>query len=209
MRGGRALSRRGVVVGMRRFVIVGHRASTSPEFPLDDLAGGAGRMDLLLNAANAALLVSHDLRRDSEITLMLLGPPDPPRAVRLVGARLQSFGPDVRTGAGLVRGALADVSRVEREVAPGVFVARRGLAEVLESIPEPVIELREGGKDIREVGLPLHVAFVLSDTADLTGEEEAVVAGRRVAVCSVGPRSIHADHVIAIVHNELDRRYRA
>ena len=194
---------------MRRFVIVGHRASTSPEFPLDDLAGGAGRMDLLLNAAHAALLVSHDLRRDSEITLVLLGPPDPPRAVRLVGDRLQSFGPDVRTSAGLVRGALAHASRVEREVAPGVFAARRGLAEVLEPIPGPVIELREGGKDIRQVGLPLDVAFVLSDTADLTGEEEAVVAGRRVAVCSVGPRSIHADHAIAIVHNEMDRRHPA
>ncbi|TLZ64006.1 MAG: tRNA (pseudouridine(54)-N(1))-methyltransferase TrmY, partial [Methanobacteriota archaeon] len=32
---------------MRRFIVIGHRASTTPEFPLDDLAGGAGRMDLL------------------------------------------------------------------------------------------------------------------------------------------------------------------
>ncbi len=166
-------------------------------------------MDLLLNAANAALLVSHDLRRDSEITLVLLGPPDPPRAVRLAGARLQSFGPDVRTGAGLVRAALSHESRVEREVHPGVFVARRGLADVLDAIPGPIIELREDGKDIREVGLPLDVAFVLSDAADLTGEEEAVVEARRAAVCSVGPRSIHADHAIAIVHNEMDRRHPA
>lgn len=192
---------------MRRFVIVGHRASTSAGFPLDDLAGGAGRMDLLLNAANAALLVSHDMRRDSEITLLLLGPPDPPRAVRLVGGRLQAFGPDIRTNAGLVRGALKHASRLERETTPGVFAARRGLAEVLESIAEPIIELREDGKDLREVGLPRDVAFVLSDSMDLTGEEEAVTARKRAAVCSVGPRSIHSDHAIAIVHNELDRRH--
>src|SRR3989304_718015 len=78
---------------MPRFIVVGHRAVTTPQFSLDDLAGAAGRMDLLLNAANAALLVSHDLRRDSEATLILLGPPDPPRAIRLHGTRLRSLSP--------------------------------------------------------------------------------------------------------------------
>src|SRR2546428_13354912 len=131
---------------MRRFIIVGHRASTSPEFPLDDLAGGAGRMDLLLTAANAALLVSHDLRRDSEGTPILLGPPDPPRTIRLEGARLQSLGPDLRANAGLVRNALAHGGRVERETSPGVFVARRGVAEGLEGGPEPRVFLCQRGK---------------------------------------------------------------
>ncbi|TLZ69954.1 MAG: tRNA (pseudouridine(54)-N(1))-methyltransferase TrmY [Methanobacteriota archaeon] len=193
---------------MRRFLVVGHRASTSPEFPLDDLAGGAGRMDLLLTAANAALLVAHDVRRDSEAILLLLGPPDPPRAVRLVGDRLQSYGPDIRGNAGLIRKALFHGSRLERETSPGVFASRRGLPEVLEAIPEPVVHLREDGKDIREVELPRDVAFVLSDSADLSGEEEAVVARRRIAVGAVGPRSLHTSDTIAIVHNELDRRHR-
>jgi len=194
---------------MRRFLIVGHRASTSPGFPLADLAGGAGRMDLLLTAANAALLVAHDLRRDAEADLLLLGPPDPPRAVRLEGARLQSLGPDIRGNAGLIRKALEHSSRVERETSPGVFSSRRGFHELLGGIPEPVVHLREDGKDIREVELPRDVTFVLSDSVDLTGEEEAVVAKRRVAICSVSPRSLHASDAIAIVHNELDRRHRA
>jgi tRNA (pseudouridine54-N1)-methyltransferase len=194
---------------MRRFVVVGHRASTSPEFSLDDLAGAAGRMDLLLSAANAGLLVSHDIRRDTEVTLVLLGPPNPPVAVRLDGGRLQSYSPDVRTDAGLIRGALERVSRIEREASPGVFVCRRGLADVLGAIPDAVIELREDGKDIREVELPRDVAFVLSDSTDLTAEEEAVVSRRRMAVCRVGPRSIHTDHAIALAHNELDRRHPA
>ncbi len=192
---------------MRRFVVVGHRASTSPAFSLDDLAGAAGRMDLLLGAANAALLTSHDIRRDAEAVLVLLGPPSPPVAVRLDGARLQSYSPDIRADAGLVRGALERVSRIEREASPGLFVSRRGLADVLEGIREPVVHLREDGKDIREVGLPRDVAFVLSDSTDLTAEEETVVSGRRVAVCRVGPRSVHTDHAIAIAHNELDRRH--
>jgi len=194
---------------MRRFIIVGHRASTSPEFPLDDLAGGAGRMDLLLTAANAALLVSHDLRRDSEATLILLGPPDPPRTIRLEGARLQSLGPDLRANAGLVRKALAHGGRVERETSPGVFVARRGLAEVLEGVPEPLVLLCEDGKDIRKAEIPQDVAFVLSDAIDLTEEEESLVRRRSAAVWSVGPISVHTSDAIAVVHNEMDRRYPA
>ncbi len=194
---------------MRRFIVIGHRASTSPDFPLDDLAGGAGRMDLLLTAANAALLVSHDLRRDSEATFVLLGPPDPPRAIRLEGARLQSLSPDLRTNAGLVRKALAHGARVERETSPGVFAVRRGLVDVLDGIREPLVQLREDGNDIREAEIPPRVAFILSDAIDLTGEEEAVVGARRTAVWSVGPVSVHTGDAIAIVHNEMDRRYPA
>src|SRR5438132_8381241 len=119
---------------MRRFIVVGHRASTSPEFPLDDLAGGAGRMDLLLTAANAALLVSHDLRRDSEATLILLGPPDPPRTICLEGARLQSLGPDLRANAGLARKALSRLARVEWQASPGVFAARWRLAKGVQRV---------------------------------------------------------------------------
>lgn len=176
---------------------------------MDDLAGGAGRMDLLLTAANAALLVSHDLRRDSEATLILLGPPDPPRTIRLEGARLQSLGPDLRANAGLVRKALVHGARVERETSPGVFAARRGLAEVLDGVRGPLVLLREDGKDIRKAEIPPDVAFVLSDAIDLTEEEEALVGTKSVAVWSVGPISVHTSDTIAVVHNEMDRRYPA
>src|SRR5439155_1537060 len=36
-------------------------------------------MDILLNGANAALHLAHDLRRDVEVGLLLLGPPHRPR----------------------------------------------------------------------------------------------------------------------------------
>ena len=62
---------------MRRFLVVGHRAVTSPEFSLDDLASAAGRLDILLSAANAALLVEREIRRRAEAGPPLLGPPHP------------------------------------------------------------------------------------------------------------------------------------
>jgi tRNA (pseudouridine54-N1)-methyltransferase len=191
---------------MRRFLVVGHRASTSPSFPLDDLASGAGRMDILLGAANAALLVAHGIRADAEIGLLLLGPPDPPRFVRLEGRRLRSYQPDIRSNAALIRRALAYGSRVERETSPGVFAHRAPLSEALDRLGPPFVYLREGGNDIREIPLPADGTFVLSDNQDLTAEEDRAVLDRGPLIVGLGPQALHTDHAVAILHNELDRR---
>ncbi len=192
---------------MRRFLVTGHRASTDPEFSLDDLAGGAGRLDLMLTAANAALLVSHGLRPDVEVGLLLLGPPDPPRLVRLVGHRLRSWQPDLRSNAALVRRALEHTSRIERETSPGIFASRSTFEESLDQLGPSFVYLREGGKDVRDLLLPVDATFVLSDSIDLTPGEERAVLNRNAMTVGLGPESLHADQAISIVHNELDRRH--
>ncbi len=191
---------------MRRFLIVGHRAVTSPDFTLDDLAGAAGRMDILLNAANAALLLAHDIRRDAEADLLLLGPPDPPRLVRILGHRVRSYQPDIRSNAALVRKALEHGSRVEREVAPGILASKTSFAEALEQLGPTFVYLKEGGKDIRGATLPADATFVLSDNVDLTADEEHVLLARDALVLGLGPHGIHTDHAVTLVQNELDRR---
>jgi len=191
---------------VRRFLIVGHRASTDPSFSLDDLAGAAGRMDILLNAANAALLLAHDLRRDVEVGLLLLGQPDPPRFVRLKGFRLRSYQPDIRSNAALVRRALEDVSRIERETSPGVLGSRTNFEEALDRLGPSFVYAKEGGKDIRQANLPADATFVLSDNQDLTTAEEQALTDRGALVVGLGPLALHTDHAIAIVQNELDRR---
>jgi tRNA (pseudouridine54-N1)-methyltransferase len=191
---------------VRRFLVVGHRASTDPRFSLDDLAGGAGRMDILLNAANAALLLAHDLRRDTEVGLLLLGPPTPPRYVRLVGFRLKSYQPDIRSNAALIRRALVEVSRVEGESSPGVYGSIATFAEALDRLGPTFVLLKEGGKDIRLASLPTDATFVLSDNQELLAEEEQLLTDRGALVVGVGPVALHTDHAIALVQNELDRR---
>jgi tRNA (pseudouridine54-N1)-methyltransferase len=191
---------------VRRFLILGHRATTDPRFSLDDLAGGAGRMDILLNAANAALHLAHDLRRDVEVGLLLLGPPDPPRFVRFVGFRLKNYQPDIRSNAALVRRALEDASRIEREASPGVFGSKAGFEEALDRLGPSFVNLKEGGKDIRQAVLPADATFVLSDNQDLAEPEERALADRGALVVGIGPYGVHTDHAIAIVQNELDRR---
>lgn len=206
LNGGNPFPRCAVPIPVRRFLVVGHRAATTPDFPLDDLTGSAGRMDLMLNAVTAGLLLSHDVRRDTEVSLLLLGPPSPPRAIRFVGGEVAMLNPDVRSNAALVRRALKEPSRLERPVSPGVYASKRALEEILEAMPVPPVLLTEKGDDLRKVSLPVDALFILSDTVDLTPEEDRTVAARGALRVSLGPRSVHTDHAISVLHNELDRR---
>lgn len=163
-------------------------------------------MDILLSAANAALLLAHAIRQDAEADLLLLGPPDPPRLIRLLGDRLRSYQPDLRSNAALLRKALERGSRVEHEVSPGILTSKSTFEEALDRLGPAYVYLKEGNRDIREVRLPADATFVLSDNQDLTAEEERAVLARGATVLGLGPNALHTDQAITLVHNELDRR---
>jgi tRNA (pseudouridine54-N1)-methyltransferase len=163
-------------------------------------------MDLVARCVTASLLVSHGVRADTEFVAVLTGPPRPPRQVRFVGSEIRSLNPDERSTASLVRKALTEEGLAERSPHRGIYVAGRGFRETLDIVPPPIYLLAEGGTDLRAATLPADASFVLSDHRDFTGEEESLMTAKTTAKLSVGPKSLQADQVIAIVHNELDRR---
>lgn len=163
-------------------------------------------MDLVARCAVASLLVSHGVRADAEFVAVLLGPPRPPRIVRLVGAEVRGLNPDERSSASLVRKALAEEGLAERGVHAGVYGRGGGLGDALAAIPPPVFLMDEGGEDLRGKPMGSDVAFVLSDHRDFTSDERALLAGAVTAKLSAGPRPLQADQVVTVVHNELDRR---
>ena len=187
---------------MRTFAVVGHLAPTGDGFTLDDLPGSAGRLDILCRCVNAALSISHGIRRDAEIHLILLGPPSPPKDLLLQGSAVRSLSPDERSTAALLRKALAlPAGEVFRESSPGIQVRRGGLHGLV--LGGDYAVLSESGQDMRTVkNLP--AAFLLSDHMEFTAEEEAVLPG--LPRISVGPKVLHADHAITVLQNELDRR---
>src|SRR5688572_11304785 len=110
---------------MRRFVVVGQRASASPDFHLADIPSTSGRLDVLIRCLRAALLVSHGVRRDTVVYLALLGAKDRPRVIRFDGPAARYMRPDERSLATVVKKALA----IECEAAAGAFVeVRNGIA---------------------------------------------------------------------------------
>lgn len=191
------------------FVIVGAKAVASPDFRLDDLPGTSGRLDVLLRCVRAALLVSHGVRRDVAVYLVLLGGPAAPRVVRVSGADARFLRPDERSLATLVKKSLA----APREgvgfvtVRPGVAVADGGLDAVFDDLGDAAVcILDEGGDDLREVALDGARAFIVGDHTGLDASTLERLSQRSMRRVRVGPVSVHADDVVAIVTNELDRR---
>ena len=193
----------------RRFVIIGQDASASPEFSLLDLPGTSGRLDVLLRCLRAALLVSHGVRRDTMVYLVLMGGSSAPRTLRIDGHDIRFVRPDERMLALLVQKALARVNPESRpdafvEIRAGLAIAQGGLDAVLADVgPTPTrYVLDEEGIDVRRAPLASDaVVFV----GDHRGFGEGVVAKLHANPIAIGPVSLHADDAITVVQNEWDR----
>jgi tRNA (pseudouridine54-N1)-methyltransferase len=212
---------------MRRFLVLGHLAPVRPDFHLNDLPGGAGRIDVLCRAMGAALLLSHGIRSDVEAILLLR---DSVR-IRIAGDRVKRLNPDERSTAALIRRALRVFSEAsvvsdpgvasdaagsevsgearhkETQSTPGIFVSRCTLSGILDEWLErgdsPIV-LHEDGVDAETYVFPSRPAFILSDHTDFTAEEERLLSDfPRV---SLGPTSLHTSQAITIVHYLLDRQ---
>jgi len=187
---------------MTAFAIIGHCARTDGSFTLNDLPGSGGRMDILCRCANASLFLSHDMRRDVDCYLVLLGAPSGPKTVKFSGASVRSLSPDERSAGALIKKVIDVPCGSEfREAADGVSIRKGGLERLMKDLPFAVLD--ETGIDIRTVQ-DLPGAYLLSDHLNFTEAENELI--RECPRYSVGPKWLHADHTITVVHNELDRR---
>ncbi|MEF8885912.1 MAG: tRNA (pseudouridine(54)-N(1))-methyltransferase TrmY [Haloarculaceae archaeon] len=190
---------------MRQFVVVGHDAPTTPDFSLDDLAGGAGRLDVLCRCVSAALFLSHDVREDVRVHLVLADE----LTVVFDGSAVRRVNPDERSTAALVRDALEErreaIGHVPVETSPGVSLYRFGLATALDRLAdETVVQLHEDGDPVVERPVPTDPVFVLSDHRDFADSEAELLAEAADDRVRLGPRALHADHAITVAHNYLD-----
>ncbi len=199
------------MVGMRRFVVIGQKAATTEDFSLDDLPASSGRLDVLLRCVRAALLVSHGLRRDTVIYLVLQGGARAPRTIKIDGATAEYVRPDERSLAGAIRSLLGRPSPLGlafAESTRGVAIADGGLEAVIGDLGSftPYV-LDETASDMRGVTMDLsHPVFFVGDHLGFDEAARARFATVEAVAISVGPVSVHADDAIALVANELDRR---
>ncbi|HIP25643.1 MAG TPA: tRNA (pseudouridine(54)-N(1))-methyltransferase TrmY [Archaeoglobus profundus] len=194
---------------MRGFLVIGNKAVTKP-FSLKDLAGSAGRMDILCRCVAQAMFISHGIRRDSEIYLLLLGEPDPPKALKILGIEVRYMAPDERNIGGLIRKALSiKVNKDWKISTPGIYIARKNLKDLLDELSsryDQIIYLREDGVDIREVVSKIrNPLFILGDHIGVREEDEKLILKYADMIISLSPLSLQADQCIVIVHYELDR----
>jgi tRNA (pseudouridine54-N1)-methyltransferase len=199
---------------MREFIVVGHKARTDSNFNLNDLPGSAGRMDILCRCVNSSLFLSHDLRRDVVIYLILRGEPDASKIVKVIGENVRYLNPDERSSGSLIKKALEkNAGKHWKQSTPGVWIRYGELKDLLEELAgnsedKPLFYLREDGYDIREIlrtSLPDDVLFIMGDHVGMMPEEESIIMAAGSKKINIGPVSLHADHCIVLVNNELDR----
>jgi tRNA (pseudouridine54-N1)-methyltransferase len=194
---------------MRRFATVSHTGRGDGAWSLDDLAGGAGRVDVLCRNIQSALFLSHGLRGDAESYAVFAAAP-PHRTVRFQGGAVQRLHPDERSTAARLQQALqADWSVPDwKEVQRGVAVARFGLDGLLADLKgrcTPVL-LDPDGTPIESWEPPADPLFLLSDHQPFSAEEYSALDGRGVQRVSLGPHWYHGNHAISVVHWWLDKR---
>ena len=191
---------------MRQFVVLGHDAPTTPEFSLDDIAGGAGRLDVLCRCVTSAFFLSHDIREAVRVHLVLADE----FTVTFDGRELRRLNPDERSTAALVRNALEEraeaIGHQPVETSPGVSLTRRGFEPTLDAAARDgtVVQLHEDGDPVVAADPPSDPVFVLSDHSDFTDREAELLADAADRRVRLGPEALHADHAITVAHNYLD-----
>ena len=197
---------------MRRFAVVGHRAMSKGKLPLNDLASGAGRMDVLVRALMAGLMTSHGLRNDTVVVLHLLGGPGPARRIRFDGSTLKGLHADERSIAGTIGKVIATPLPPIghwQPITAGISHSGGRLDSTLrewEGTPTVLLDadaprLWEPDAMLSTDGTPNEIAlnFVLSDDRPL-GEITAANTCNR----SIGGQWLQGHMAIGVVHFLLD-----
>jgi len=185
----------------RNFIVIGHRAHTAADWKLNDLCGGAGRMDILARCVASALCESHGIREDTDVWLVLKGPPNPPLSIHLCGKTIQYLNPDERSTAALIRNALIKSKGKDGpvETSPGITIHFKNLSEILCALPQPVVLLSEKG----EKEFPnLPSTFILGDDADLNDDE--ISSLKEHLRLSLGKKSLLTSSCIVLLHSNYD-----
>ena len=199
----------------RNFAIIGHRAINSGKLQLNDLPGIGGRMDVLLRAVNSALFLSHGIRKNVCIILHLMGGPGPPRRIMFDGAKLRGLHTDERAIAG-------KVAKVISEPVPpiGIFsYFGEGISHSGGDISTTISEWKKNGskiirlsadsepfeKYIENCDMEQEISFILSDDADFSPEEYAIM--QEIHSYSIGKKWLQGHSAITIVHHILDQKF--
>ena len=193
---------------MKHIIYFSSKAATSGKALSQGNLMKAGRMDIAIHSLIQGVFLSHDFRKDVKFHFVFYGAPDPPKHIEIqVKDETQISKKDV---ANLIKKILYKYKPNEkREVLPGCFVEKKSFLNIIKELKEQGSEifiLDKKGEDIRKIKILNNCVFVLGDQDGLPKKELKRLKKIAMGV-SVGKKMYFASQVVAIVNNELDRRF--
>mgnify|MGYP006156561305 FL=1 len=198
------------MIVQRRFAIIGHKTpSTGTAISLNDLPGLSGRLDVLARAINSTLFLSHGIRKNSQITLHLMGGEGPPRRVVFDGAELGGVRSDERSISGhirtLVKSRLPPIGIWEK-VSSGIYHSGGDLETTMKEWKEEGVDIsvldKEGRIMDKETLKGDIIGFILSDDLPFDEHEREIISGYKKV--SIGKKWLQGHSCIAIIHHIID-----
>ena len=174
------------------------------KLPLNDLAGGAGRMDVLVRALLSSILTSHGIRDDVEFTMILLGGPGPSRRIKFVSNELKGIHAEERSVAGKIATVLKEPIPPRgqwRERSPGIYDGGGDLNMTLDEWHCPTIRLEANSPSLYSGKIPND--FSIEDIGFILGDDKPLECERGTAR-SLGSNWLQGHTCISIVHFLLD-----
>jgi tRNA (pseudouridine54-N1)-methyltransferase len=196
---------------MREFILRASKTVTNPNYiNLNDLPG-AGRLDLVCRCITNALFISHAIRKDSAIHVVLEGPNYPPKTISFYGKEVKSLSPDERNVASHIKIALEKGKNLKLnesvESEPGIIVSKKSFESIVKekASTSELIYLHPKGIDIRKFKFGENVVFVIGDSSGLPQKSEKLLERLNAKKVSIGPLEYFASQAITVCHVELDR----
>ena len=205
---------------MREFIMRARRARTHGDIDLDHLSK-EGKIDTICASVANALWISEDLRKDTNIYVVMEGPDRGPKTISFLGCDLRGVHYDEKSLALIIKEALRRGENLalneEAHVRAGVKVAKksferlvweRTLGQVEQKKPCPqLVVLDKDGEDIRKAELSRNILVVFGSAEGLPPKTENFMKEFGAKRITLGPTMLFAAHCPIIVNNELDRRY--
>ena len=160
----------------------------------------AGRLDIVYECIEASLFVSHGIRRNVILHILLNGPPNPPLHLKIDGGLLTDVRTDQDTWTTILKKVLSGHHH------PGISIVKNGFEPLIKQKAKSshIYILEEGGKDISETKIAGDPVFVLGDHVGLPRKVEGF-ALRYGVKFSLGKQRYLAGSCITILNYLLDR----
>lgn len=183
---------------MRHFILYLRGGHTSGNFKnLRD----AGRLDIVAHCLTSTFFLSHALRKNVFFHIILTGPPNPPKYIKVDGGKIHDVRCDEETWGQILKSILSGKQH------SGFELQNKSIQEVIKELTKEndIYVLEEKGENINKIKFKENSVFVIGDQVGLPKKDESFILryGKKI---SLGKKAYLAADCITIINYTLDSK---